>query len=120
MRIHVSALPFLLLSLTACGASAEDMNTETCRIELPGIVFTRSLNHAAGNAKVDGGRITLASGARRDNFRDPNGKLSNNTAPVLLTEVDNTRPFTLTAKVTPGFRKTYDAGTLYIYVKEDL
>jgi regulation of enolase protein 1 (concanavalin A-like superfamily) len=37
-----------------------------------------------------------------------------------LTEVDNKQPFTLTAKVTPTFLKTYDAGTLYIYVKEDL
>ena len=38
----------------------------------------------------------------------------------LLTEIDNKQPFTLTAKVTPTFLKTYDAGTLYIYVKEDL
>jgi regulation of enolase protein 1 (concanavalin A-like superfamily) len=36
-----------------------------------------------------------------------------------LTEVDNKQPFTLTAKVTPTFLKTYDAGTLYIYVKND-
>ena len=65
-------------------------------------------------------RLTLRSDARRDNFRDPDGKLSNNTAPLLLTEVDNKQPFTLTARVTPTFLKTYDAGTLYIYVKEDL
>jgi uncharacterized protein len=34
--------------------------------------------------------------------------------------VDNQKPFTLTAKVTPTFLKTYDAGTLFIYVKDDL
>ena len=96
------------------------MKTEECRIKLPGITFTRSLNQAAAHAKVEDGRITLVSEARRDNFRDPDGKLSNNTAPLLLTEVDNRQPFTLTAKVTPTFLKTYDAGTLYIYVKEDL
>ena len=120
MKKQLSALSLLLLSFTARQASPEDMKTEECRIKLPGITFTRSLNQAAAHAKVEDGRITLASEARRDNFRDPDGKLSNNTAPLLLTEVDNRQPFTLTAKVTPTFLKTYDAGTLYIYVKEDL
>jgi regulation of enolase protein 1 (concanavalin A-like superfamily) len=120
MKKQLSAFSLLLLSLTASQASPETMKTEECRIELPGITFTRSLNGAAANAKVEDGKLTLRSDARRDNFRDPDGKLSNNTAPLLLTEVDNKRPFTLTAKVTPTFLKTYDAGTLYIYVKEDL
>ena len=115
----LAALSFLLLSL-AGQTFPENMKTEECRIKLPGITFTRSLNQAAAHAKVEGGRVTLASEARRDNFRDPDGKLSNHTAPLLLTEVDNKQPFTLTAKVTPRFLKTYDAGTLYIYVKEDL
>jgi regulation of enolase protein 1 (concanavalin A-like superfamily) len=114
---QLSALSLLLLASTAVQASAEAMKTE---IKLPGITFTRSINGAAANAKVEEGALTLRSDARRDNFRDPDGKLSNNTAPLLLTEVDNQQPFTLTAKVTPTFLKTYDAGTLYIYVKEDL
>jgi hypothetical protein len=117
MKILVSALLLLLLYVVARQASAEDTKSETCRITMPGITFTRSLNGAAAHAKVEDGKLTLASEARRDNFRDPDGKLSNNTAPLLLTEVDNKQPFTLTAKITP---KTYDAGTLYIYVKEDL
>jgi regulation of enolase protein 1 (concanavalin A-like superfamily) len=66
------------------------------------------------------GRLTLASEAGSDNFRGPDGKLSNHSAPLLLTEVDNKRPFTLTARITPTFLKTYDAGTLYVYVREDL
>lgn len=110
----------LLLSSFAGPAPAAAVEGEQCRIQLPGIAFTRSLNGAAAHAKVEGGRVTLASEARRDNFRDPDGKLSNNTAPLLLAEVDNRQPFTLTAKVTPTFLKTYDAGTLYIYVREDL
>jgi hypothetical protein len=96
------------------------MKTEECRIELPGITFTRSLNGAAAQATVHDGMITLTSEARRDNFRDPDGKLSNDTAPLLLTEVDNEQAFTLTATVTPTFVTTYDAGALYIYVKADL
>ncbi len=120
MKKRISALSLLLLSVTAHRASPENMKPEECDIKLPGIAFTRSVNQAAAHAKVEGGRITLASEARRDNFRDPDGKLSNHTAPLLLTEVDNKQPFTLTAKVTPTFLTTYDAGALYIYVREDL
>ena len=120
MKKLLSVVSLLLLSFSAHQALPENMKTEECRIKLPGITFTRSLNGAAANAKVQGSAVTLASDAKRDNFRDPDGKLSNNSAPVLLTEIDNKKPFTLTAKVTPTFLKTYDAGTLYIYVKEDL
>ena len=91
-----------------------------CHIPLPGITFTRSLNGAAAHAKVENGRLTLASEAKGDTFRDPDGKFNNHSAPLLLTEVDNQKPFTLTAKITPTFLKTYDAGTLFIYVKDDL
>jgi len=121
MKKRLSALSLLLLALIPSQASPQTMKNDVqCRIELPGITFTRSLNGAAANAKVEDGRLTLRSDGKRDNFRDPDGKLSNNTAPLLLTEVDNRQPFTLTAKITPTFLKTYDAGTLYIYVKEDL
>jgi uncharacterized protein len=96
------------------------IGTETCLLELPGITFTRSLNGAAAHVKVHRGRVTLASEARRDNFIDPEGKLPNNTAPLLLAPVDNEHPFTLTARVTPAFVTTYDAGALYIYVRADL
>jgi regulation of enolase protein 1 (concanavalin A-like superfamily) len=96
------------------------MTTEECAIELPGVTFTRSLNRAAANAKVEHGAITLASGARSDYFRDPSGKQVTDTAPVLLTEVDNQQPFTFAARVTPAVTKTYDAGALFIYVREDL
>ena len=124
MKPRIMKILLSLLSLLSLGilhqATAQELGSQACRIALPGITFTRSLNGAADHAKVGDGRLTLASEARRDNFRDPDGKLSNNTAPLLLTEVDNKKPFTLTAKITPTFLKTYDAGTLYIYVKEDL
>jgi len=125
MKKQQFALSLLLLLVTASQSPSEDMksenmNSEACRITLPGITFTRSINGAAAHAKVEGDKLTLASEARRDYFRDPDGKLSNNSAPLLLTEVVNKKQFTLTAKITPVFLKTYDAGTLYIYVKDDL
>jgi regulation of enolase protein 1 (concanavalin A-like superfamily) len=120
MRKPLLALSLLLLAVTAPKASPENMKNAECRITLPGITFTRSLNQAAAQAEVEDGRLTITSGPKTDYFREPDGKASYETAPVLLTEVDNTRPFTLTAKVTPSFHKTYDAGALYIYVKDDL
>ena len=120
MKELFSALCPLLLCVVSFQASAQDPRDKSCRIALPGITFTRSVNGAADHTKVEQGKLTLSSEAKRDNFRDPDGKLSNNTAPLLLTEIDNKKPFTLTAKITPTFLKTYDAGTLYIWVKEEL
>jgi len=119
MKIMLCSLSLLALCVPL-QATAQELGDKACNITLPEITFTRSLNGAADHTKVSEGKLTLASEAKRDNFRDPNGKLSNNTAPVLLTEVDNKKPFTLIAKITPTFLKTYDAGTLYIWVKDDL
>lgn len=93
---------------------------EACNVQVAGLTFTRSLNGAAQNATVAQGKLTLRSEAKRDNFNDPDGKLSNNTAPVLLTEVNNRQPFTLTANVTPDFLDRYDAGVLYVYLNPKL
>lgn len=117
---YLFAVTLLLLFFIPGEAYSENMKTEQCRITLPGVTFTRSLNGAAANTKVENGKLTLTSEGKRDNFIDPDGKLSNNTAPLLLTDVDNSQPFTFMARITPTFLKMYDAGTLYIYVKEDL
>lgn len=115
----MKALPAAVIAF-GCLAHAQQLDDKTMTIALPAITFTRSLNGAAENTSVTGGRLTLKSDAKRDNFIDPDGKLSNNTAPLLLTEVDNTRPFTLTATLTPQFHATYDAAATYIWVKDDL
>jgi uncharacterized protein len=117
MRCASFAMTFVILG---SNAFAQDLGSASTRVALPGITFNLALNEAEKNVKVDGGRLTLSSPAKRDNFRDPDGKLSNNTAPMLLSEVDNSKPFTFTAKVTPSFQDTYDAGALYIWVRDDL
>lgn len=101
-------------------AVAQDLGDKSVSIALSGVKFTRALNGAEAEAKIDGKTLTLRSQAKRDNFRDPDGKLSNNTAPILLSEVDNTKPFTFVARVRPEFLETYDAGTLYLWVRDDL
>lgn len=112
-------LPLMVIAMgLALPANAQQMGDEKVNLALPGISFTRSLNQAARSAKVEGGMISLASEGGRDNFRDPDGKLSNNTAPVLLAEIDNAKSWTLSGLVTPSFNATYDAGTFYIWVDD--
>jgi uncharacterized protein len=117
MRRASFAMAFVILS---SNVFAQDLGSVATRIALPGITFNLALNEPEKNVKLAGARLTLSSPAKRDNFRDPDGKLSNNTAPMLLSEVDNSKPFTFTAKVTPVFQDTYDAGALYIWVRDDL
>lgn len=110
---------FALILMSSCNEKTEQFGQD-CSIKLPEIHFTKSLNNAVENATVENDKISVRSDAKKDFFNDPNGKLTNSTAPVLLSKVDNTRPFTFTAKVTPSFHATYDAGTLYIFVTEQL
>jgi uncharacterized protein len=118
-----------VLAIFGCNEKANEENNKgsrqeelhrTCSVKLPGVHFTKSLNGATEGCTVNGSVITVKSEAKKDYFNDPDGKLSNNTAPVLLSKVDNTKPFTLTTKVTPVFNATYDAGALYIFSDEML
>jgi len=93
---------------------------EECSVIVSGVEFTKSINGAKNTATVNGDTLILTSNAKCDNFNDPDGKLSNSTAPVLLTKIDNTKPFTFIAKITPTFIDTYDAGTMYIYLNPEL
>ncbi|WP_163408043.1 DUF1349 domain-containing protein [Flavobacterium ajazii] len=92
-----------------------------CDIKLSQIHFTKSINGADTLAKVDKTENILFNvGEKKDYFSDPNNKLSNNSAPILLSKLDNTKPFTITAKVSPEFTKRglYNAGVLYLYVND--
>jgi regulation of enolase protein 1 (concanavalin A-like superfamily) len=111
-----SALIAPLFLHTAKAANME----KDCSIKLPGVHFTKCLNDADRKADVAGDSITITAGARQDYFNDPDGKLSNNTAPVLLAKVDNSKPFTFVARVAPQFNATYDAGALYLFVTGQL
>ncbi|MHC0447047.1 DUF1349 domain-containing protein [Flavobacterium sp. 3-218] len=97
------------------------VNGSPCDIKLSSIHFTKAVNGADTLIKTEANeKIVFKAGEKSDYFSDPDGKLSNTTAPMLLSKVDNTKPFTLTAKVTPEFTKTglYNAGVLYIYVND--
>jgi len=104
-----------LIALSSCKEFTPDQG-EKCSIKISDIEFTKSLNKANETTTVEKEKLVIRSDAKRDNFNEPDGSLSNNTAPVLLTKVDNTKPFTVISKVTPTFLETYDAGALYVYI----
>lgn len=121
-------LLIVLAVMSSCNSNSKDSSKTTseitkgeeCSVKVSGIEFTKSLNDAMNSATVDGDKLIITSNAQCDNFNDPDAKLSNNTAPVLLTKIDNAKPFTFIAKVAPTFKETYDAGTMYIYLNPDL
>ncbi|PBJ08220.1 DUF1349 domain-containing protein [Flavobacterium sp. ACN6] len=111
---------------TTSAANSKDsafVNGSPCDIKLSGIHFTKAVNGADTLIKTEAGeKIVFKAGEKSDYFSDPDGKLSNTTAPMLLSKIDNTKPFTLTAKVTPEFKAKglYNAGVLYIYANDNL
>ena len=103
--------------------TAEISNIAVCDIHFSDITFTHSLNGADTCISIkEPNKLEFRCTEKRDIFCDPNGRLSNNTIPVLLTEVDNTKPFTFTAKVSPGFTEEgmYNAADLLIFVNDTL
>lgn len=138
LKIYV---PFILSGLTllsACGNNNQKealdvtsknnkkvdsafVNGSPCDIKIANIHFTKSINGADTLVKTDSNnKVVFRAGEKKDYFSDPNGELSNNTAPILLSKVDNTKPFTFISKVTPEFTEKglYNAGVLYIYVND--
>lgn len=124
-------LTAFVLGLVACGnKQAETQNTVTenakladCDITINGIHFTKSINGAEKLVTDSAGIITLRANPNTDFFIDPNEKISQDDAGILLTEVDNTKPFTLKGKVTSGFLTEgglYNAATFFVYANDTL
>lgn len=111
-------LLFLLAVLNGCTKHPIEKG-EACAITISGLEFTKSLNGAKSQATVEGSKLVLKSQAKSDYFNEPDGKLSYSTAPLLLTKIDNSQPFTFTAKVTPTFVDTYDAGAMYVFLHKN-
>lgn len=113
----------LLMSIlmTGCAESKPDAAVEketlsSCNVKLNNIQFTQAKNGAENNVTVFNDTLKFVAGPQTDYFRSPDGTAINNS-PVIFTEIDNTKPFTFTAKVEPQFTLTgtYSAGVLYVY-----
>jgi uncharacterized protein len=91
---------------------------QAARFEASGIVFARALNGAQAAAGSGAERLVIESGPKTDFFRETDGVTSYGNAPVLLTAIDNTRPFSFSTRVTPVLGETYDVGAIYLWVDE--
>lgn len=96
----------------------------TCKVKVGELTFTHAVNGADTCVLVrEDGKLESRAKEGEDFFNDPNdGKLSKQSLPILLKEVDNTKPFTLQAKVTPEFTKEglYNAADLFVYANDTL
>ena len=106
------------------GTADVEIKGKAIDLQVGDVHFTKAVNGADSLISVDPStqEIAFRVGEKKDYFLDPDGKLSNNTAPILLSAVDNTKPFTLFAKVKPTFTETglYNAGVLFLYAHEEL
>ena len=95
---------------------AEQESFTPCDISVGNVHFTQAKNGADDRVTLVGDTLKFVAGPQTDYFRSPDGSVLNSSA-VLFTEIDNTQPFTFTAKVEPQFTETgtYSAGVLYIY-----
>lgn len=124
-------LSALTLTLVGCGGKqatplVEDAVNEKltdCDMTISNIHFTKALNGADSQVTDSAGTVTFHAKPHADYFNDPNdGKLSQSNAAVLLTEVDNTKPFTFSARLKSGFTNDglYNAAVLFVYVSDSL
>lgn len=100
------------VNLSACNVAVGNVTFDFARYGADTLAIVKSNNAI---------EIHCAEGF--DMFCDPNdGKLSNNTLPLLLKKIDNKKPFTLIAKVSPEFTKEglYNAADLIVYANDTL
>ena len=101
----------------------ENSRMTECNISVGGLHFTKSLNGAEQQVSDSAGIVTFRAKPHADYFRNPNEReVSKNDAAVLLTEIDNKKPFTYSAKVKSGFTPegTYNAAVLFVYANDTL
>lgn len=129
-NLMVSALT--IFSLTACTPSSEEakediyepaFRIEDCDVELGGIRFSKMVNNADKQVSLTDSVIRFTAPEGTDLFIDPNGgKLTKSTAKILLTEIDNTKPFTFSGRLKPRFTEDglYNAANLMVVANDTL
>ncbi len=116
----------LALATTACNAPKEgkDAKNDAIKIEekevgmsYADVDFPTILNPSGGNFEVKGDTLLIAANGKTDFFVDPLGEATSLTSPQLMIDIDNTKPFTISVKVTPEFKAadTYSAAGIVAY-----
>lgn len=101
-------------------AQLENETLTSCNVKVGGVNFTQAKNAGEKGITVIGDTLKFVAGPQTDYFHSPVAPAQDNS-PVIFAEIDNTKPFTFTAKVSPQFTETgtYSAGVLYVYENAD-
>lgn len=118
---RISYLPVLIISIImSFSCTKRSFQAEDCSVYLNNVGFTKSLNNCLSSTFIeDKGRLSIKSGPKTDFFNEPDGTANYSNAPMLLSRINNSLPFTFSVKITPQFVTTYDAGALYIFTDND-
>ncbi|HBK87968.1 MAG: DUF1349 domain-containing protein [Cyclobacteriaceae bacterium] len=115
---HFIAL-ILLLTIFSCKKETNSMESPApveCSFRIGEITFSQALHGAEKQVAVEDQHLVISSPPKSDYFNEPDESARYGNAPILLTRLDNTVPFTWTATILPVFTTTYDAGAIYLYV----
>jgi len=114
-------LPVFIISATMLfSCTKKSFQSQDCSVYLNDVGFTKSINNCLSSTFIEArGRLSIKSGPKTDFFNEPDGKAKYSNAPLLLSRINNSRPFTFSVKITPQFVTTYDAGALYIFTDND-
>ena len=118
MKKSFILLVFIGLFIQACTHKEELTQGEACSVKLGDVEFTKALNGAQALVSLDTSKLILKGPEKSDYFNEPDGSKNYGNAPVLLTKVDNQKPFTFTVKISPTWQETYDAGAMYVFLNE--
>lgn len=82
--------------------------------------FTETMNPGTQQAIFAKGELLISADAETDFFIEPGiPPYEKHNAPLFLRDIDNTRPFTASVRLTPSHAVKYDAGMLFLYVDRD-
>lgn len=111
----------LILFLTIFSCEKETNSVESpapveCSFRIGEITFSQALNGAEKQVVAEDQHLVISSPPKSDYFNEPDESAQYGNAPLLLTRLDNTGPFTFTTTMVPVFTTTYDAGAIYLYI----
>lgn len=115
---------FFSLLLLSCNNNSKYNETrdieavvmEDISLKFSDLNFTKAINNASQYCEILDNRLIVNALTGTNYFISPDGARVEATAPILLAEIDNEKPFTFTTRLESSIEKIYDAGTVYIFV----
>lgn len=115
-------MALISLLVQGCGNAPQSQpGADRADFQCGNVRFSKSMNIDNETVKATENALSMTAGEQTDLFCDPKGVATNTSAPLLITEVDNTKPFTFTVKVQPQFTEagTYSAGAILAFVDKE-